>query len=175
LKPPGDMVRSEPWIIARMAKATLTAMGKPQATSIDWDGLVGDYDLIRDLIEAVFPAFANYNQGIRKPGGFHLTNSASLRQWNTPDGKAQFLTHASLDEDEVTDDPTVLKLTTLRSHDQYNTTVYALDDRYRGVFGRRDILFVSPKELARLGFSEGDLVDVSTALAHAAPGRVVRG
>jgi molybdopterin-dependent oxidoreductase alpha subunit len=175
LKPPGEMVRSEPWIIAHMAKATLEAMGRPQAGGVDWEGLVGDYDLIRDLIEQVFPAFANYNQGIRKPGGFHLVNSASLRQWNTPDGKAQFLTHASLDEDEITDDPTVLRLTTLRSHDQYNTTVYGLDDRYRGVFGRRDILFVSPTQLARLGLKEGDVVDVATALAHAAPGRVVRG
>ena len=169
LKPPGDNVRSEPWIVARIAQATLRGKG-----AIDWEGLVADYDRIRDLIEAVFPAFADYNRRIRHPGGFQLVNSAAQREWKTATGKANFITTPGVEEDETVTKPDVLRLTTLRSHDQYNTTVYGLDDRYRGVFGRRDILFVSPNELARLGFEEGDVVDVSTALRFAHADRVVQ-
>ena len=170
LKPPGEDVRSEPRIVAEIAKATLRGRG-----GIDWDGYVGNYDIIRDKIEAVFPDFADYNVRIRAPGGFHLPNSAAMRIWKTDSGKANFMVSPGLEEDATTADPTVLRLTTLRSHDQYNTTVYALDDRYRGVFGRRDILFVSASELARLGFQEGDVVDVVTALEFAREDRIVRG
>ena len=170
LKPPSEHVRSEPWIVAQIAKATLGGRG-----GIDWDAFAADYDLIRDKIEAVFPDFADYNTRIRQPGGFHLPNSAALRAWKTATGKANFLISPGLEEDETTADPTVLRLTTLRSHDQYNTTVYALDDRYRGVFGRRDVLFLNDAELARLGFAEGDVVDVATALDFARADRVVQG
>jgi molybdopterin-dependent oxidoreductase alpha subunit len=169
LKPPGENVRSEPWIVARIAKATLRGKG-----AIDWDALAGDYDRIRDLIEAVFPAFADYNRRIRQPGGFHLVNSAALREWKTESSKANFLVTPGIDEDEAVTEPDVLRLTTLRSHDQYNTTIYGLDDRYRGVFGRRDVLFISPSEMARLGFAEGDVVDVSTALRFAHEDRIVQ-
>jgi molybdopterin-dependent oxidoreductase alpha subunit len=170
LAPPSDRVRSEPWIVAGLAKATLGAKA-----GIDWDAYAGDYDLIRDKIEAVFPDFADYNRRIREPGGFHLPNAAAQRIWNTPNGKANFLIAPGLEEDGTTADPTVLRLTTLRAHDQYNTTVYSLDDRYRGVFGRRDILFMNAREIARLGHAEGDVVDVATALDHARPDRIVQG
>jgi molybdopterin-dependent oxidoreductase alpha subunit len=170
LKPPSEHVRSEPWIVAEIAKATLRGRG-----GIDWDGFVADYDQIRDKIEAVFPEFSDYNNRIRQPGGFHLPNSAAMRVWKTETGKANFIVTPNLEEDETTTDPTVLRLTTLRSHDQYNTTIYALDDRYRGVFGRRDILFLNEAELARLGFEEGDVVDVVTALEYAREDRIVRG
>jgi molybdopterin-dependent oxidoreductase alpha subunit len=170
LLPPGENVRSEPWIVAGIAKATLGDKG-----GIDWDGYVANYDLIRDKIEAVFPAFKDYNQRIRAPGGFHLPNSAAQRLWQTATGKANFIVVAGLEEDEVTQDPTVMRLTTLRSHDQYNTTIYALDDRYRGVFGRRDILFMNGRDIARLGFAEGDLIDVATALQFKRADRVVQG
>ncbi|WP_020179249.1 FdhF/YdeP family oxidoreductase [Methylopila sp. M107] len=170
LKPPGENVRSEPWIVAMIAKATLGQKG-----GVDWDGLVEDYDRIRDLIEQVFPEFEGYNAKIRQPGGFHLWNSASNRVWKTGSGKANFLFVEGVEEDPTSGDPTVLKLTTLRSHDQFNTTIYALNDRYRGVFGRRDVLFLGDVELERLGFKEGDVVDLHTALEHARPDRVVRG
>ncbi len=170
LKPPGAQVRSEPWIVAGLAKATLGAKG-----GIDWDGYAADYDRIRDKIEAVFPDFADYNRRIREPGGFHLPNSAAQRIWKTASGKANFLVAPGLEEDETTADPDVLRLTTLRAHDQYNTTVYSLDDRYRGVFGRRDILFMNGADIARLGHAEGDVVDVATALAFARADRVVQG
>ncbi|OJU12183.1 MAG: CbbBc protein [Caulobacterales bacterium 68-7] len=169
LKPPGPNVRSEPWIVAELAKATLGAKG-----GVDWDELVADYDRIRDKIEAVFPAFADYNARIRKPGGFHLTNSAALRQWNTANGRANFLTHEGFGE-AAAEDADVLRLTTVRAHDQYNTTIYNLNDRYRGVFGRRDVLFMNRGEMARLGLAEGDLVDVATALEFARDDRVVQG
>ena len=170
LVPPGENVRSEPWIVAGIAKATLGAKG-----GIDWDGYVANYDRIRDKIEAVFPAFKDYNTRIREPGGFHLPNSAAQRIWLTETKKANFMVSPDMEEDESTKDPRVMRLTTLRSHDQYNTTIYALDDRYRGVFGRRDVLFMNVKEIARLGFAEGDVIDVTTALEFKRTDRIVQG
>jgi molybdopterin-dependent oxidoreductase alpha subunit len=169
LATPGNMVRSEPWIIASLARATLGPGGP-----VDWEALAGDYALIRAKIEAVFPDFQGYNQRIREPGGFHLPNPASERIWKTPSGKAHFLIFPQLEEDATSDNADVLRLASMRSHDQYNMTIYGLDDRYRGVFGRRDVLFLNPRDMARLGFEEGDVVDVETALEHAAPDRVVR-
>jgi molybdopterin-dependent oxidoreductase alpha subunit len=169
LSAPSDDVRSEPAIVGGLARATLGDEG-----NVDWQGLVGDYSLIRDKIEAVFPDFQGYNARIRQPGGFHLPNSAAQRIWKTPNGKANFLVFPGLEEDPETEDPDVLRLTTLRAHDQYNTTVYGLDDRYRGVFGRRDVLFMGRKDMGRLGLAEGDVVDVETALEHARADRVVR-
>ena len=170
LTPPSEHLRSEPWIVAQLAKATLGGRGE-----IDWDAMVADYDHIRDKIEAVFPAFKGYKSQILSPGGFHLYNAAAERKWNTPSGKAQFLVSPGVVEDEHPAGEDVLMLTTLRSHDQYNTTVYALDDRYRGVFGRRDVLFIAPADMARLGFSEGQVVDVMTAGRHARADRMVGG
>jgi molybdopterin-dependent oxidoreductase alpha subunit len=170
LMPPGENVRSEPWIVAGIAKATLGAKG-----GIDWDGYVANYDRIRDKIEAVFPAFKDYNVRVREPGGFHLPNAAAERVWLTDTKKANFMVAPHLEEDETTRDPSVMRLTTLRSHDQYNTTIYALDDRYRGVFGRRDVLFMNAKEIARLGFAEGDVIDVTTALEFKRDDRIVQG
>ncbi len=169
LMPPGENVKSEIWIVAEIAKATLKGKG-----GIDWDGYAANYDLIRDKIEAVFPDFANYNERIRQPGGFHLPNSAALRIWKTESGKANFIVAEGVQKDETANEPNVLRLTTLRAHDQYNTTIYSLDDRYRGVFGRRDVLFMNERDMARLGYAEGDVVDVATALQFAAPDRVVQ-
>ena len=170
LPPPSDEVRSEPWILGQIAKATLPK------TKVDWDGLVGDYDRIRDAIAAVLPDFHDFRRRVRVPGGFRLSLPPTERKWPTPSGKAEFLTFAGLDEDPELADPAVLTLTTLRSHDQYNTTIYGLDDRYRGVFGRRDVLFLNAIDMARLGVAAGDVVDVE-AIADpgtAAPERVLR-
>lgn len=168
--PPSDNVRSEPWIVAQIAKATLRGRD-----DIDWNWLVADYDRIREKIEAVFPDFHDFNERVRKPGGFHLPNSASMRIWKTDTGKANFMVSPRLHEDEVTHDPTVLRLTTLRSHDQFNTTVYALNDRYRSVFGRRDVVFLNENEMSRRGLQEGDQVELVTALTFARKDRIVRG
>jgi molybdopterin-dependent oxidoreductase alpha subunit len=173
LPPPSEHVRSEPAIIAGIAKAVLG--GKH---GIDWDGMVGDYDRIRDAIEGVLPAFADFNARIRTPGGFRLPLGPTERVWHTPSGKAQFLVFEGLTEDPHSDDPGVLTLTTLRSHDQYNTTIYGLDDRYRGVFGRRDVVFLNAGDLAERGLEAGDRVDVQAAPLPgepADPGAVLRG
>ncbi|MCF7220304.1 FdhF/YdeP family oxidoreductase [Marilutibacter chinensis] len=169
LKPASEHLRSEPAIVALLARATL-----PQS-KVDWEGMVADYDRIRDGIEAVFPIFADFNARIRMPGGFHLDNAAARRRWNTPDGKARFLPAPGLDEDPPAVDG-LLKLATVRSHDQYNTTIYGLDDRYRGIHGRRDVVFVNPDDLAERGLREGDRIDVEACRPDGMPnGRSVRG
>src|ERR1700712_511927 len=170
LPPPSEQVRSEPAIVGGIAKAVLG-----EHSVVDWDQLVGDYSLIREKIEQVFPDFEGYNERILQPGGFQLPNSAQQRIWKTASGKANFAVFPGLEEDAESNDPAVFRLMTLRSHDQYNTTIYSLDDRYRGVFGRRDVLFMNEADLARIGLAEGDVVDVWTALAHARADRVVRG
>ncbi|WP_426122847.1 FdhF/YdeP family oxidoreductase [Pararhizobium sp. PWRC1-1] len=159
LKPPSDVLKSEPAIVAGIAKATLG-----DKYGIDWDGMIANYDRIRDKIEVVFPPFHEFNQRVRQPGGFRLEVSASHRVWNTASGKAQFLTASGLDEDPALADKDLLVLTTLRSHGQYNTTVYNLDDRYRGVFGRRDILLMNKDDLAARGLAEGDKLHIAAGV-----------
>jgi molybdopterin-dependent oxidoreductase alpha subunit len=159
LKPPSGDILSELAIVARLAQAAMPA------TQVDWDALIADYDHIRDKIEAVYPDFHDFNRRVRVPGGFRLTVAASARKWNTPDGKAHFLVHPP--RLEATDQ---LLLTTIRSHDQYNTTIYGYDDRYRGITGRRDVVFFHEEDLAMLDLAHGDRIDVA-----AAPDRVLRG
>jgi len=157
LAPASPHLRSEPAIVAGLAKATLQGR-----FGIDWDAMIADYDRIRDAIAVVFPDFADFNKRIRQPGGFRLTVGASERVWNTATGKAQFLVAGGLLRNSQAQDPNVLNLMTIRSHDQYNTTIYGMDDRYRGVFGRRDVLFVNREDLAARGLAHGDTVDVET-------------
>jgi molybdopterin-dependent oxidoreductase alpha subunit len=167
--PASEHLKSEPAIIAGMARATLGTR-----SVVDWESLVADYDRIRDAIEAVFPIFQGYNARIRVPGGFHLTSTARERVWATPSGKANFLVHDGLGEDPREHADDVLWLTTVRSHDQYNTTLYSLSDRYRGVFGQRDVLFISAEEIERRGLKADDRVDIVT-VSHDGVERVVRG
>ncbi len=119
LKPASEHLKSEPAIVAGIALAALPH------TRTDWRGMVEDYARIRTAIEAVFPAFANYNERIRNPGGFRLYIAASERVWLTPSKRAEFLTCAGLDEDPRAAGADVLLMTTVRSHDQYNTTISA--------------------------------------------------
>ncbi len=151
LKPASTLLKSEPAIVAGLAKATLK-----DRHGIDWDGLVSNYDLIRDKIEAVFPIFFDFNERVRKPGGFRLRVAASERVWETTSGRAEFVVACGIHEDPILKDPNLLVLTTLRSHGQYNTTVYNMDDRYRGVFGRRDVIFMNKDDMEARGVSEGD-------------------
>ena len=158
LTPASEHLRSEPAIVAGMAQATL-----PQSR-VDWSHLVEDYDRVRDLIEKVYPDFLGYNERIRKPGGFRLSLAPTERIWKTPSGKAEFIPFKGLQEDAASTTAGSMILTTLRSHDQYNTTIYGLDDRYRGVFGRRDVLFMHVSDLERHGIEHGERVEVSTDL-----------
>ncbi len=158
LNPPSEHLRSEPSIIAGMAKATLG-----ERHGIDWDGMVADYDRIRDKIETVFPDFYDFNKRIREPGGFHLDIPASRREWRTSNGKANFIVALEIEEDPRLSYPDIITLTTVRSHDQYNTTVYGLNDRYRGVFGRRDVVFMNAIDLEERGLEDGSKVDIVAA------------
>jgi molybdopterin-dependent oxidoreductase alpha subunit len=160
LPPASEHCRSEPWIIANLAKATVA-----DRAVIDWDGMVADYDRIRDKIEEVFPdQFQDFNARIGMPGGFRLPNGASERIWNTPTGKANFLFNPEI-KDQNGDAPERphLQLMTLRSHDQFNTTVYSNNDRYRGVSGERMVVFMNRDDMAELGLDEGALVEFTCA------------
>ena len=152
LKPISDDLLSEPVIVCRLAKATF---GKN--SNIDWDLYEKHYDYIRNDIELVIPGFDNYNQRVRILGGFYLPNAARTGKFNTLTGKANFniadVSKIPLAEDE-------LMMMTIRSHDQFNTTIYGLDDRYRGVLNERRVIFMNEKDIARLGFKAGDIVDL---------------
>ncbi len=140
-----------------MARATLGSR-----SVVDWEGMVADYDRIRDAIEDVFPIFQGYNARIRVPGGFHLTSTARERIWMTPSGKANFLLFKGLGEDCYQYDADGLWLSTIRSHDQYNTTLYSMSDRYRGIYGQRDVIFLNESEATKRGLADGDRVDIVT-------------
>lgn len=157
-RPASPYLLSEVAIIAGIAQATVGS------AVVDWAELADDYDLIRDHIEATIPGFENYNQRLRKPRGFHLRNAAAHREWDTLAGKASFSSEA-LPEETVHQrarkgEGHRFALQTFRSHDQYNTTVYGLDDRYRGVYGERQVIFIHPADLAAMNAEAGDRVDV---------------
>ncbi len=169
VEPPSADLRSEVAIVCGMAKATLPVCG------IDWDGFAEDYGLIRHKIEEVFPElFADFNQRIEKPGGFHLYIPPRQRIWNTSTRRANFILFPGLDEDPPVPDPAVLRLATLRSHDQYNSTIYSLDDRYRGVFGGRLVVFMNEADMRERGIAEGDKVTIES-LADDGRRRIVAG
>ncbi|MGT2475516.1 FdhF/YdeP family oxidoreductase [Paraburkholderia terrae] len=167
-EPASPHLMSEPAIVAGIARATLG-----EKSRVPWEQMVANYDHIRDAIEIVFPIFQAYNERIRVPGGFHLTSNARERVWDTPTGRANFLVFKGLDENPWHDDPDALWLTTMRSHDQYNTTLYSHSDRYRGVFGQRDVVFMNQHELQKRGLHPGERVDI-VALSTDGIERVVR-
>ncbi|MDG1357190.1 MAG: FdhF/YdeP family oxidoreductase [Akkermansiaceae bacterium] len=152
LKPSSPDLLSEPDIIARLAEATVGNRER-----INWRWLVGDYDRIRDLIERIIPGFNAFNRRVREPGGFYLPNSAKQRTWNTPSAKAVF-SAADLDQIQVGKDRLILQ--SLRSHDQYNTTIYGLNDRYRGIGMGRRIIFLNPKDMKARDIAPVSLVDI---------------
>jgi anaerobic selenocysteine-containing dehydrogenase len=155
--PPSPKLKSEVSIVCGMARATLPG------GEIDWDAFEGNYDLIREKIEAVFPKlFADFNARIRVPGGFHLYNGPRKREWNTATRRANFLVCAGVAEDPEVGDPAALQLTTIRSHDQYNTTIYGLDDRYRGVFGGRMVVFMNEDDMAARHIEPDSLVEMES-------------
>ncbi|WP_123029469.1 FdhF/YdeP family oxidoreductase [Mycolicibacterium stellerae] len=153
LKPPSDEVRSEVSIVCHLAR-TLLGPDHP----VPWEKFNEDYDQIRDAIAAVVPGCADYNTKVRQPDGFQLPHPPrDSREFPTHTGKANF----ALDSLEWVPVPAGrLVLQTLRSHDQYNTTIYGLDDRYRGVKGGRRVVFVNPTDIEAFGLSEGDRVDL---------------
>jgi molybdopterin-dependent oxidoreductase alpha subunit len=152
-EPISDSLCSEPKIVAEMAKATL------KSSHMDWSSLAGDYNKIRDLIEKTIPGFENFNELVRKPGGFYLPNAARSGKFNTYSSRANFtinqMTNHQLAEDEFL-------MMTIRSHDQFNTTIYGLDDRYRGIHNGRRIIFINPEDLKKIELKQGDHVNITS-------------
>ncbi|OPF93386.1 FdhF/YdeP family oxidoreductase [Rhodopseudomonas palustris] len=153
-KPASEQLKSELAIVAGIAKATL-----PDNPKLKWDDWVGDYGLVRDLIAESYPEmFHDFNDRMFTPGGFYKGNAARERIWKTESGKAEFTTPDRLNSIGFDDAPGRYRLMTLRSNDQFNTTIYGMSDRLRGIEGRRDVLLINPDEMARAGLSEGQEV-----------------
>src|SRR6185437_10590946 len=136
LTPASEALLSEPAIVARLAKAVFGT-----GSAVDWESLVADYDHIRDRIAEVIPGFEDFNRRVREPGGFVLPNAAAARRFETATGKARFTVQPI---PRIVLAAGQMLMMTIRSHDQYNTTVYGLDDRYRGVYQERRVVFMNP-------------------------------
>ena len=166
LPPPSPDVRAEVEIIAGLARVLL---GDEDST--DWERFARDHDVVRDLIARVVPGFEDFNERVRTPGGFSLPHPPrDERRFETTTGRAR-ITVNPVEPIEVPDGHLILQ--TLRSHDQYNTTIYGLDDRYRGVHAGRLVVFVHHDDLAAAGLDDGDLVDITSV--HRGVERVARG
>jgi molybdopterin-dependent oxidoreductase alpha subunit len=152
LDPVSEHVRSEPAIIAGIAQATLNGR-----TTIDWHALVDNYDRIREHIEHVVPGFEQYNTRVREPNGFYLPNDPRQGKFKTPSARARFSVHP-IPIHELSNNK--LLLTTIRSHDQFNTTIFSENDRYRGIFRGRRVVFLNAQDITRLGLKKHDWVDL---------------
>jgi molybdopterin-dependent oxidoreductase alpha subunit len=153
-EPASEHLRSEPWIVGQLAKATLGSR-----STIDWDAMVADYDKIRDVICRVIDGCENYNERVRRPGGFYLKNPPHEGNFDTPSGRAQF--KASRLETTYLP-PGRLLLTTIRSHNQFNTTIYDLNDRYRGIAGERRVVLMNTDDIGELKLKAGQVVDLTS-------------
>ena len=151
LKPISDTLLSEPVIVCRLAKATLAN------SKVNWDKYLQHYDHIRTDIEKTIPGFDNYNERVRIPGGFYLPNCNRDGNFDTATKKAQFniatISPSLLQEDE-------LLMMTIRSHDQFNTTIYGLDDRYRGIYNERRVIMMNQADMNERQLKQGDIVDL---------------
>ena len=151
-EPASSSLRSEAAIVAGMAEQVLAGR-----TEVDWRGMVADYDRVRASIERVIPGFDDYNRRVREPGGFALPNGPRERRFPTATGKARFtvnrVPHVPVGEDE-------LRLMTIRTHDQFNTTIYGLNDRYRGLAGERRVVLMNKDDMDRRGIPDEGLVDI---------------
>jgi molybdopterin-dependent oxidoreductase alpha subunit len=152
LKPVSNQLLSETVIVCKLAQATFR-----NKTQTPWPLYQQHYDHVRDAIEKTIAGFDNYNKRVREPGGFYLPNGSREGKFNTFTGKANFnvaqVTFNKLNDDE-------LLMMTIRTHDQFNTTIYGLDDRYRGIYNERRVILMNEKDIAKLGYQAGDVVDL---------------
>ncbi|KAA9347185.1 FdhF/YdeP family oxidoreductase [Larkinella humicola] len=155
LEPVSKHLKSEPAIVAELAKAVF----QNRPNTVDWDKAITNYDYIRDLIEQVVPGFDNYNERVRKPGGFYLPNGPRERKFPTKDGKAHFSINVP---SQIALQPDELLLMTIRSHDQFNTTVYGRDDRYRGIYDERRVVFMHADDIASRGLKPQQVVNLQS-------------
>ena len=159
-QPASANILSEPRIVAGLAKATLDPNPR-----VDWDLWASDYARVRDAIELTYPdQFAEFNARMARPGGFHRPLPARHREWKTPTGKANFTVPKSFEEDPDMPERSLdsLRLITLRSNGQFNTTIYNYNDRFRGVTGARMVLFINRNDMDRLGLKEAQTVALVT-------------
>jgi molybdopterin-dependent oxidoreductase alpha subunit len=152
---PGNSMMSEVAILAGVAIATLG----DKTNVADWVAMTENYDVIRDHISRVIPGFEKFNEQLRKPGGFYLPNGPRERKFTTHNGMANFTT---TDLEKYTVEPDQLILMTVRSHDQFNTTIYDYNDRYRGVHNERRVLFMNKEDIASRGLKAKDLIDITS-------------
>ncbi len=160
--PAGPDLLSEPQIVAELAKATLS-----RTADVPWDEWVADYARVRDAIEQTYPDdFRDFNARMWQPGGFPRPIGARERKWKTKTGKANFIVPKSLEETLGIADAEhdVLTLITVRSNDQFNTTVYGYHDRFRGIKGTRRVILMNRNDMVRLGLEEGEMVSLRTAV-----------
>ncbi|TVV70880.1 FdhF/YdeP family oxidoreductase [Sphingomonas solaris] len=156
--PASENLRSETAIVAGIAQALL-----PPNPNVNWQAWTGDYALIRDEIAAVIPKFfKDFNARLAEPGGFWKGNKASERVWETPSGKAEFLVPTGLDAAGFADAEGRYRLITVRSNDQFNTTVYGYDDRFRGIKGTRMVVLMNRADIARAGLTDGQIVTLES-------------
>lgn len=157
-KPASDHLKSELAIVAGLAKATLAPN-----PNVKWDEWVGDYSKVRDLIEATYPdQFHDFNKRVFTPGGFYRGNSARERIWKTQSGRAEFTIPKHLSATGFEDAAGRYRLITLRSNDQFNTTIYGYSDRLRGIEGTRSVLLMNPQEINAAGLKSGQVVGLET-------------
>jgi len=154
LKPISNHLLSEPVIVCRLAKATLG-----QRSTVDWDKYLKSYDAIRDDIERTIPGFEDYNKRVRQPGGFYLPNAPREGKFTTSTQKAQF---SVVYPEKITLASGELMMMTIRSHDQFNTTIYGMNDRYRGIYDERRVIFLNEEDMRTQGLQKGDVVDLSS-------------
>jgi len=153
LPPASAELRSEPWIVANIAQAITPS------NDFSWGTWAQNYDAIRDCIEASIAGFENYNERVRTCNGFALPNGPREGRFTTADGMAHFTVHPLPD---LSLDKGRYWLMTTRTHDQYNTTIYGLDDRYRGIRGERRVVLMNPEDLEEAGFQSEDVVDITS-------------
>ena len=167
LEPASEGCMPEVEIVCRMAMAALPD------SKVDWSTYIDDYDAIRDKIAEVYPhLFAGFSERIRAPKGFHLDIPPRRLVWNTPSGKANFLLLAGLHVDAPVDDPAMLRLATVRSHDQFNTTIYSYNDRYRGVYNDRMVLFMNADDRKARGLESGQKITLETIASDGVERRI---
>ncbi|HTR30720.1 MAG TPA: FdhF/YdeP family oxidoreductase [Puia sp.] len=154
LKPVSNDLRSENQIICAIARETLK-----HRTKIDWDKYAGSYDAVRDLIAQFIPGFEDYNKKVREPGGFYLPNGPRTGKFSSPEfgDKIPFTISKA---PHLVLEPGEYRMASVRSHDQFNTTIYGLADRYRGIYGERRVIFMNPEDIRDGGFVAGGLVDL---------------
>ncbi len=153
LPPASDLLLSEVAIIARLAEATIGSR-----STVPWRELSEDYHRIREHISRVVPGFENYTERVQKPGGFYLPNPPREGTFPTSTGKARFTTHPL---HELRLEPGQLAMMTVRTHDQFNTTIYGLDDRYRGIKNERRVVLMNATDLRERGLKSQDVVDLT--------------